>query len=449
MKIRFYNSLTRKKEIFKSRKLRKVEIYSCGPTVYNYAHIGNLRTYIFSDILRKVLKINKYQIHQVINITDVGHLTSDNDTGEDKVEEAAKKENKNAWQIASFYTKAFKKDLNDLNIEFPETWAKATKNIKQMIDLIKKLEQKGYTYKISDGIYFDTSKFKKYGELAQLDIKGMKEGIRVKKNLDKKNPTDFALWKFSKKKEKRQMEWDSPWGKGFPGWHIECSAMAMRHFGPSLDIHTGGIDHIPTHHTNEIAQSEAATNKKFVNYWLHGEFLKIFGKKMAKSTGKILTLSELKKLGFSGIDYRFLILKNHYRSKLDFNIEKLKEAQKELRNIKLKIIDSENKKIDVKSDVEILKAFNDDLNVPKALELLHKFDNPNLWLKYDTILSLNLKSKSEKLTEDESKLIKERENYKIKKQFKKADKIRNYLENRGIFLKDTKTGVKALKIDNR
>jgi len=276
--LKLYNTLTRKKEVFKPIKKGQVGMYSCGPTVYWYQHIGNLRTYIFSDILKRVLQYNGYKVKHVMNVTDVGHLTSDADTGEDKVELAAKKEHKTAKEITNYYWKIFRKDLKKLNIIEPNTWAKATDHIKEQIGLIKKLEKKGFTYKTSDGIYFDTSKFPNYGKLARLKKEGLKAGARIKLG-EKKNVTDFALWKFSEKPGVRQQEWDSPWGIGFPGWHIECSAMSMKYLGEHFDIHTGGEDHIPVHHTNEIAQSEAATGKKFVNYWLHGAFLTFKGEK--------------------------------------------------------------------------------------------------------------------------------------------------------------------------
>jgi len=285
-----YNTLTRKKEEFKSLKKNEVSLYTCGPTVYNFAHIGNLRTYIFEDLLKRVLLYNKNKIKHVMNITDVGHLTSDADTGEDKIEAASKKEHKTAWQIAEFYTKAFKDDMKKLNLLPPSVWCKATDHIKEQIKWVQDLEKAGYTYKTADGIYFNTSKFKDYGKLALLEKQQLQAGKRVAMG-DKKSPTDFALCKFSSPEEKRQMEWNSPWGKGFPGWHIECSVMATKYLGKQFDIHCGGVDHIPIHHTNEIAQTEALTKKKWVNYWLHGEFLILEEEKMSKSKGNILTLS--------------------------------------------------------------------------------------------------------------------------------------------------------------
>jgi len=443
MKTRLFNTLTRKKEVFKSRKHKKVEMYTCGLTVYNFAHIGNLRTFIFEDVLRRVLEFNGYRVHQVMNITDVGHLTSDADTGEDKLEKAAKEKNKNVWELAKYYTKEFKNDLKKLNIEKPQSMPKATKCIDEMIEIITKLEEKGFTYKTSDGIYFDTSKFKKYGKMAKLDIKGQKEGIRVEKNTQKKNPTDFALWIFSKK-GKRQMEWDSPWGNGFPGWHIECSAMSMKYFGPTFDIHCGGIDHIPIHHTNEIAQSEAATGKKFVNYWLHGEFLLINKEKMAKSKKNFYRLKDLEDKGYSALDFRFFIINSHYRTKLGFTFEKLKKAKKELDGIRKKIASLKSEPINKKDKKELMIVVNNDLDTPKLISLLQKKNNKNLWLMFDKILGLNLDQKTD-LTKNEKKLLEDRELARKNKDFKEADKIRNKLKKLGIEVEDTKESQKWVK----
>lgn len=276
--LKVYNTLTRKKEVFRPIQKGFVGLYSCGPTVYWYQHIGNLRTYIFSDILKRVLIYSGYKIRHVMNVTDVGHLTSDADTGEDKIEKAAEKEGKTVRDISNFYLKIFREDLKKLNIISPDLWPKATENIKEQIELIKKLEAKGYTYKTSDGIYFDTSKVKNYGKLAGIDKKQILAGKRVRMG-EKKHNTDFALWKFSEESGTRQQEWNSPWGMGFPGWHIECSAMSMKYLGEHFDIHTGGEDHRQIHHPNEIVQSEASTGKKFVNYWMHGAFLTFKEKK--------------------------------------------------------------------------------------------------------------------------------------------------------------------------
>jgi len=332
MELKLYNTLSRKKEVFKPLKNKLVKLYTCGPTVYWYAHLGNLRTYIFEDILKRVLKYQGFKVIHLMNITDVGHLTSNQDIGEDKIEIAARKEKKSAWQIANFYTKKFKEDLKALNIIPPNLWAKATDYIKEQIDLIKILEKKGFTYKIEDGIYFDTSKLKTYGRLWPKKMK-IKAGARVEMVKGKKNPTDFALWKFSPKNIKRQMEWDSPWGKGFPGWHTECVAMAIKNLGINFDIHCGGVDHVLIHHTNEIAQSEAAFGKILARFWLHGEFLLLKEGRMGKSEGNIITLADLKEKGFNPLAYRYLCLNSHYRSKLIFSWKALKGAQNALINL--------------------------------------------------------------------------------------------------------------------
>ena len=290
MQLKLYNTLSRKKEVFKPIKKGSVGMYSCGPTVYWYQHIGNLRTYISNDILKRVLEFDGYNVKHIINVTDVGHLTSDSDTGEDKIEKAAKKEKKKASQIAEHYFKAFKSDFKKLNIISPSTWVWATKHIKEQIELIKILEKKGFTYQTSDGVYFDTSKLKDYGKLARLDFSKLKAGKRIDIG-EKKQKTDFALWKFSEKLSKRQQEWKSPWGIGFPGWHLECSAMSSKYLGKQFDIHTGGQEHVPVHHTNEIAQSETAFGKKpWVKYWVHFGWLLSGGEKVSKSKGGLYTI---------------------------------------------------------------------------------------------------------------------------------------------------------------
>jgi cysteinyl-tRNA synthetase len=441
--MKIYNTLTRKKEDFKPIEDKKVGLYTCGPTVYNYAHLGNLRTYIFEDILRRVLEFEGFKVNHVMNITDVGHLTSDADTGEDKVEMESRKEGKSAKEIASFYTEKFKKDLKRLNILKPRIWAKATEHIQDQIDLIKRLERKGFIYKTSDGIYFDTSKVSDYGKLAKLDIAGLKAGARVDVK-DKKNPTDFALWKFSPKDVKRQMEWDSPWGKGFPGWHIECSAMSMKYLGETFDIHTGGVDHLPVHHTNEIAQSEAATGKTFVNYWLHGEFLNLKDSKMAKSAGGFITMSDLIEKGYEPLAFRYLCLEARYRSKMAFSWESLEAAQKSLNSVRQMAFRQDKKEVSKEIFQKALSSFNDDLDTPGALAILHKENNFNLWLKFEPILALNLKRSPIKLNSEQEKLIQDREKARANKDFKKADQIRQVLEKQGIEIEDTDKGPKVV-----
>ena len=446
--LKVYNTLTRKKEIFKPIHDKTVGIYSCGPTVYWYQHIGNLRTYIFSDILRRVLEYNKYKVKQVMNITDVGHLTSDADEGEDKIEKAAKKEGKKAADIANYYLQIFKKDFKKLNISEPNIWCKATEHIREQISLIKKLEEKGYTYRTSDGIYFDTSKFKNYGKFARLDIKGMQAGKRIDLK-EKKNKTDFALWKFSEKPGLRQQEWNSPWGLGFPGWHIECSAMSMKYLGEHFDIHTGGIDHIPVHHTNEIAQSQCATGKKFVNYWMHGAFLTSKGEKVSKSKGGLYTISELKKLGFKPLAYRYFCLTAHYRKGLNFNLNNLKAAQNSYERLKALIskIKKDNK-VNKKYLREFKDAINDDLNMPKALQILwnlvrdKKAEGKIKTIKeMDKIFALDLLKKEKiEIPGNVIKLAKEREKARREKDWKKADELREEIKKHGYTIEDTKKG---------
>ncbi|MBP5188594.1 MAG: cysteine--tRNA ligase, partial [Fibrobacterales bacterium] len=322
MAITLYNTATRSKEPFVPQDGRTAKIYCCGPTVYHYAHIGNLRTYIFEDLLRRSLAYHGFDAKHVVNITDVGHLTSDADEGEDKMEKGAKRTGKSVWEVAAFYTDAFMRDFHSLNLLEPTVWCRATDHIAEQIALVKTLEEKGYTYRTSDGIYYDSSKFERYGDFARLDLENLWAGSRISMG-EKRLPTDFALWKFSPKDVKRQMEWDSPWGVGFPGWHIECSAMAMKHLGETLDIHCGGTDHVRVHHTNEIAQSEAATGKTFSRFWMHGEFLRLDGDKMSKSTGEFLTVDSLVKRGFSPMDYRYFALGSHYRNYLSFSFESL------------------------------------------------------------------------------------------------------------------------------
>ena len=365
--LKLFNTLTRKKENFnpvpelrlarsvrdrapsakdklprgKALRNKNVGIYTCGPTVYNYAHIGNLRTYLFEDVLKRVLAYNGFKVKHVMNITDVGHLTSDADTGEDKLEKGAHREKKTVWQIAEFYTRTFKKDLKNLNILEPNVWLKATETIKEQIALLKKLEAKGFTYKIDDGLYFDTSKLKNYGALwgSKKPIE-LKPGARVKMVKGKKLPTDFALWKCTPHGVKRQMEWPSPWCRGFPGWHTECVVMAIKELGIPFDIHAGGIDHIPIHHTNEIAQAQAAYGKNLARFWLHGEFLIEKKGKMSKSKGDILILDTLIKKGFNPLSYRYLTLTAHYRAKLTFSWKSLEAAQNALNNLYAKVTET-------------------------------------------------------------------------------------------------------------
>lgn len=457
-----YNTLTRKEEEFKPIKKGQVGMYSCGPTVYWYQHIGNLRSYIFADILRKVLEYNGYKVKQIINVTDVGHLTSDRDEGEDKMEKAAKKENKSAKEIADHYLKIFKEDFKKLNIEEPFKWTKATEHIKEQIELIKKLENKGYTYRTSDGIYFDSTKFNHYGDLALLNIKDLKAGKRIGLG-EKKHKTDFALWKFSDNKEKRQQEWNSPWGVGFPGWHIECSAMSMKYLGNHFDIHTGGEDHIPIHHTNEIAQSECATNEKFVNYWLHGAFLLFHGEKVSKSKGGLFTVSELQEKGYQPLEYRYLCLQTKYRKQMEFSLENLQAAKNAYEKLIRKIIEIKNQKhkgndLSEEYQKQFLEAINDDLNMPKALEVLwntiNDFDfDPKKKLKliekFDKVLGLSLaeiKEEKVSISKELKNLIESREKARKEKNWAEADILRNKIREKGYEIEDSADGPNLRKI---
>lgn len=458
-KIQLFDTYERQKRTFISLEDGKVKIYTCGPTVYDYPHIGNLRSYIFADILRRMFKFNGYKMMQVINITDVGHLTSDADEGEDKMEIKAREQKRSALEVAEFYTQIFKRDLVSLNIEAPEIWCKATEHIKEQIDLIKRLEKLGYTYQTSDGIYFDTSKVDSYGYLGRIDVDGMQPGLRVELSSEKMNPTDFALWKLSSREGKRQMEWDSPWGTGFPGWHIECSAMAMKYLGDTIDIHTGGIDHIPVHHTNEIAQSEAATGKKFVDYWLHVAFLTVNGGKMSKSLHNFITLQDIIDKGHDPLVFRYLALGSHYRAGLNFTWQSFLGAQEALSSIREKILSwGKGEALPDKDIIENFKSrINNDLNTPQVLGLLWETIASKLSvavkratiLEFDKVLGLRL-SESEKyvLTEVPSlvkELAEKRETLRKEKKWQESDEARKQINILGYDVDDTSKGSKIKK----
>jgi cysteinyl-tRNA synthetase len=467
IKMRLYNTLTRKKEEFKPLRQKKAGIYICGPTVYDYSHIGHARTYVNSDVLVRVLRWLDYKVKTVMNITDVGHLTSEADTGEDKIEKQAKKEKKTAKEVAEFYTKDFWQMMKMMNIKKPDVVCVATEYIKQMIDLVKQLEDKGFTYKTSDGIYFDTSKLKDYGKLARLDIEGLKEGARVKKR-EKKNPTDFALWKFSPKDEKRQMEWQSPWGMGFPGWHIECSAMSMAHLGESLDIHAGGIEHIPVHHTNEIAQSEAVTGKPFVKYWFHSSHLMVGGKKMSKSLGNLIRVGALREKGYDSLALRYLYLTGHYRTTMNFTdkaldgasqaFNKLKSMAAEWRGVKGRTKLSEEKLEKVQQlSLKFKEAIEDDLGMPQVLAVVWQMvksnipeqDKLELMIDWDQVLGLGLsevKPGKMVVSQEVKTLVDKREQLRKEKRWAEADKLRQEIEARGFQVKDTSRGSLVKKI---
>ncbi len=460
MPIKLYNTLARKKEIFKPIKKGHVGIYSCGPTVYWYQHIGNLRTYIFSDMLKRILEYNRYKVKHVMNVTDVGHLTSDADVGEDKIEKAAIKEGKKAKDIADYYLGIFRNDFKKLNIIEPNIWCKATEHIKEQIELIKKLEKKGYAYRTSDGIYFDTSKFKDYGKMGNVKVEKLIAGKRTEMR-EKRNRTDFALWKFSETPGVRQQEWNSPWGIGFPGWHIECSAMSMKYLGENFDIHTGGEDHIQIHHTNEIAQSEAATGKKFVNYWLHGAFLTFKGEKISKSKGGLYTISELEKDGFNPLSFRYMCLTTYYRKPLNFSLEILKASQNSYERLKNIILNLDKKQKKNKKNIDIAKKqfldiINDDLNTSKALaflweilrdEKLNDSEKYELAIEFDKVFGLDLdKEEKIKIPDKIKKMIEEREKARKMKNWKKADELREKIKKEGWQIDDIKEGYNIKKV---
>jgi len=465
--LRLYNTATRGKEVFEPMEPGLVRMYCCGPTVYHFAHIGNLRTYVFEDMLRRTLDRLGYRVVHVVNITDVGHLTSDADTGEDKMEKGARREGKSVWDIADHYTRAFMKDWEHLRLLPPTRWTKATDHIAEQIELVRTLEERGFTYTLEgDGIYFDTSRFPRYAEFAQLDLEGLQAGARVAVTQGKRNPTDFSLWKFSPQDAQRQMEWDSPWGRGFPGWHIECSAMAMKHLGPTLDIHCGGTDHIRVHHTNEIAQSECATGKTFARYWLHGGWLldapdeQGGGGKMSKSSGEFVTLDALMQKGYGAMDYRYFCMTAHYRNYLNFGYKSLDGARESLAALRKRTDPLIGKAGALRSPLakewqgKILAAVCDDLNFPQALGLLNlmlkDIDLPEaekaaLVEDADALFGLGLAeppaaAEFEPLSDDLSALFEERRSARAAKDWKKSDELRAVFTARGITLKDNKDG---------
>lgn len=459
-----YNTLKRDKKEFKPLEGNIVRIYSCGPTVYNYAHIGNLRTYVFMDILRRVLKYNGYKLTNVMNITDVGHLVSDADEGEDKMLKTAKEQQKSPLEIASYYTDVFFKDIEALNIQRPEIISKATEHIGEMIDFVSGLVEKGYGYETSDGIYFDIGKFPGYGKLSKLNLEDQLAGARVEVNQEKRHPADFALWK--KAPKEHIMQWPSPWGMGYPGWHIECSAMARKYLGDVFDIHTGGVDHIPVHHENEIAQSEALLGKPAVANWMHGEFLLVNNGKMSKSLGNTYTIADLKAKGFNPLAFRYFCMNAHYRNKLNFTWEAMQAAQVSLDRLYEGALSHKNgvetvepELIDAfKKDFE--EAINDDLNIPRALGVVwnivrHPSKAKSLYsllTVLDAVLGLNIDSVKEK--EEESlelepeikEMIERRQQARKEKDWRLADELRDKLKSIGITLEDTPEGVKVSRI---
>lgn len=459
--MRIYNTMSRTVEPFKSIEEGKVGMYCCGPTVYNYAHIGNLRTYIFEDILRKVLEKDGYAVKHVMNITDVGHLTGDGDDGEDKMSKSAKEQGKSVWDIASFYTDAFMSDISKLNIEKAVVICKATDHINEMIEVIKELERRGHTYTADGNVYFSIDTIDDYGKLARLNLDELKEGARIEVDSAKRNPKDFVLWFTNSKFKDQAMTWPSPWGVGYPGWHVECTAMSMKYLGKHFDIHCGGIDAIPVHHTNEIAQSEAATGEKnWVNYWCHGEFLINDKGKMSKSSGEFLTLSTLIKHGYDPLDYRYLCLGAHYRSQLKFSYEALDHA----RSARLSLIEkvkalkasanasSTLSEAALKYKGEYDEALDNDLHTPQALATMWSMlkdssisdaEKLSLVLYMDRVFSLsldNVEAEERVGSAEDIALLEERSAAKKNKDYQRADEIRKILAERGYTVKDTPSG---------
>ena len=458
--LKVYNTLTRRKEEFVPLNDKVVTMYSCGPTVYSYAHIGNMRAYLFMDSVRRTLKYNGYKLKGVMNITDVGHLLSDGDDGEDKMEKASREQQKSVYEIAAIYTDAFMKDLAKLNIGKPEIIAKATDHINDMIKYVEALVEKGYGYETSDGIYFDISKFREYGKLSGLDLEGQRAGARVDVNDEKRNPADFALWK--KAPKEHIMQWESPWGMGYPGWHIECSAMSRKYLGDTFDIHTGGVDHIPVHHENEIAQSEALVGHKTVDYWMHVEFMQVDGGKMSKRLKNTYTVSELEQKGYSAMAFRYFCLNTHYRKKLNFTFEGM-DAAKTAYNRLLAAVHSHKggKSFDEeavkKYDELFTEAINDDINIPLGLGVLWNMlkEKPSqaiydLAMKFDKVLGLALDTESapEKVEAPEEviKLAELRLKARKDKDWAQSDVLREQISKLGYQIIDKKDGYDIKKI---
>ena len=458
MDIFFYNTLTRKKDIFKPIDEKEVRIYSCGPTVYKDATIGNMRTSIFQDVLRRVLRYNGYKIKHVMNITDVGHLVSDGDEGEDKMIKSAREEHKTPEEIANYYTKLFFEDLKALNIETPEIVCKATEHIKEMLEYVKILMEKGYAYETSTAIYFDVSKLDEYPVLSNLNVEKQKAGARVEVDPEKKNHYDFALW--IKAPENHLMKWDSPWGPSYPGWHIECSAMGQKYLGEQFDIHTGGIDLIPTHHENEIAQSRGYCGKIPAKYWLHGEYLLINGGKMSKSLGNVYLLKDIENRGFNPLSYRLFTYSSHYRNKLNFTWEAMEAAEKSLERLKkgykahLEGKDEVDENIVNEYEEKFHKAINDDLNMPLAMGVVWEVVRSDrkspklakLLLKFDSVMGLKIDEEDKKevnveIPEEILKLIEERKKARENKNWEESDRLRDIIKEKGYNVKDTKEGM--------
>ncbi len=454
--MKIYNTLTRSKQDFIPVEPGRVKIYTCGPTVYWFAHIGNFRAYVFADTLRRVFEYLGFQVKHVMNITDVGHLTTDDDLGEDKLEAGAKREGKRPEEIARFYEDAFFRDATKLNILRPHIICRATEHIPDMIALIKRIEENGFAYKTGVGLIFDTARYPDYWRLGRLNLEEQQAGARVAVDPERRNPSDFALWITNQ--PKHLMQWDAPWGRGFPGWHIECSAMSMKYLGEEFDIHTGGIDHIPIHHTNERAQNFAATGREVVRYWLHNAFLVLGESRMGKSEGNIVTIPELEEQGFEPIAFRYLCHTAHYRMPLNFTNEALVSAQNALRGLRETKLNSRNWKKPTDEDwtesfrVKFRAAIEDDLNLPQALAVIwdmvregNRRQDPRAWerlLDFDRVLGLNLAATiaGDEIPLEIQHLAQKREKARQAKNWAEADRLREELRQQGWLVEDTKDG---------
>ncbi len=462
MDIYFYNTLTKKKEIFKPIHQKEVRIYSCGPTVYKDATIGNMRTNLFQDVLRRVLRYNGYALKHAMNITDVGHLVSDGDEGEDKMLKSAREEKKTPMEIAKHYTKLFFQDLEALNIETPEIVCKATDHIQEMLEYVKKLLENGYAYETSTAIYFDIAKLNQYPILSNVNIEEQKAGARVDVDPEKRSPYDFALW--IKAPKNHLMKWDSPWGESYPGWHIECSSMGQKYLGEQFDIHTGGIDLIPTHHENEIAQSKGNCGKIPANYWMHGEYLLIDGGKMSKSLGNVYLIKDLVEKGYDPLVYRLFSYSCHYKNKLNFTWDGMEATAKSLERLKngyqLHLEGKEEVENDLVEELEekFHQAINDDLNMPLAMgvvwEVVKQEKKSSKWAellaKFDTVLGLKIQEpiqkKQEEIPQEILELVERRKEARLNKDWAKSDELRDLIQSKGYEIKDTKEGVEVRKI---
>ena len=462
MDIYFYNTLTRKKEEFKPLDEKEIKIYSCGPTVYKDATIGNMRTNLFQDTLRRVLRYNGYELKHVMNITDVGHLVSDGDEGEDKMLKSAREEHKTPMEIAEHYTKLFFRDLERLNIETPEIICKATEHIKEMLELVEKIMERGYAYETSTAIYFDVSKLDEYGILSGVNLREQKAGARVEVDPEKRNPYDFALW--IKAPENHLMKWDSPWGPSYPGWHIECSAMSTKYLGEEFDIHTGGIDLIPTHHENEIAQSKGACGKIPAHYWMHGEYLLINGGKMSKSLGNVYLMDDIINRGYDPLVYRLFNFSCHYKGKLNFTWDGIEAASVSLNRLRegyqKHLNGTDTISEDIINDMEnrFHQAINDDLNMPLAMSVVweavkYPEKSPKvaqLLEKFDTVLGIKITEKKEEqqIPEEILDLVEQRKIARNEKNWAESDRLRDLVIEKGYNIKDTKDGVEIERRGN-